>query len=510
MVAIVEPVSSTAQRLRDLTGLLGRFGLSRPPFPVTPDYEAWFLSARLQACLDDLVSAIALRKGFALVTGEVGVGKSTLARVLLEELRRGGACTSLVIHSVVRGAGLLRAIVDDFGVPHGGGGTAELLAALNRWLLERHAQGVDCVVLIDDAQALDVSSLELVRQLSNLETARDKLLQVVLVGQPELLDTLSRPEIRQLRSRIALHVHLEPLTPAELDAYLHHRLASAGNAEAFRMTPQALSLLARATGGVPRLVNLAMDRCLYALIGRDLRVADVALVRLALADAGVGLPSPRGATFVRRLALAGGALAASAAVAIAALVPGRDGDAPHPAIVAAAGPAGESPAETAPVRDDAPAPPSGWREFWQAHGFDTPPVDPPAAPLDAWIAGANAALAGHGWQLVALTGGAAPCAAATDLPLAAGNARERPRLVLFRAPAHDGLPPFGSSAVLVGWAQRRLHAAGLMAAGEVDATMGPRTAQALAGFQRRRGLVPSGVLDQATRHALSCAPGADA
>lgn len=271
-------------RRQRLDSLLQSLQLVREPFPVTPDHESYFFSPRLQIRYEELQSAVALRKGFVLVTGDVGVGKTTLARLLMKSMQGQGVRTALVINTFVQGTELLRVINRDFGL-EGEAETIEgLLDELHAFLLEQYAEGANCVLLIDDAQALSVASLELLRQLSNLETSRHKLLQLVLVGQPELLDLLGRADLRQLRSRIAMHLRLEPMTLEEMDAYIYHRLSSAGNGAALKVAPDALRMLWERTSGYPRRVHLVMDRCLFGALARRVTRIDQRLMREAIAE----------------------------------------------------------------------------------------------------------------------------------------------------------------------------------------------------------------------------------
>lgn len=271
-------------RRQRLDGLLKALHLVRDPFPVTPDYESYFFSPRLQVRYDELLSAVAWRKGFVLVTGDVGVGKTTLARLLIQAMQGEGVRSALVINTFAQGAELLRVINRDFGL-EGSAETIEgLIDELHGFLLEQFAAGSNCVLVIDDAQALTVDSLELLRQLSNLETTRHKLLQLVLVGQPELLDLLGRGDLRQLRSRIAMHLRIDPMTLEEMDAYIYHRLSTAGNGAALKVDADALKMLWEATAGYPRRVHLVMDRCLFGVLGRHLTRINRELMREAIAE----------------------------------------------------------------------------------------------------------------------------------------------------------------------------------------------------------------------------------
>lgn len=518
-------VLQSGQRARQLAALMNELGLVRPPFPATPDWESYFLSPRLEERMDDLISSLAMRRGFVLVTGEVGVGKTTLTRLLVEHLRREGTSAALVINTVSsRGVDLLRTILIDFGLTARGETPGELLAVLNAYLLQQHSRDVNCVLIIDDAQALDVPSLELIRQISNLETATQKLIQVVLVGQPELLETLGQHDLRQLRSRIALHLKLEPMPAEEIDAYIHHRLLKAGNASAFSMTPGALALLARTTGGYARLVNLVMDRCVFALLSHRTRVVDEKLMRLAIIDAGVPVADnirSRSAR-LRPVVIAGLAMAFAVALAatwvavrpdqrgwgaVLAGWAGADVSSAEPETVApgrvntarSAGAAGKV-ASLAPAADAS----TRWQSFWTSHGLDSGPFQAFQSDPSGWLEHANRQLGAMGWRVWLLEERRRVCHGGLGLELPIGPQRTERTLVLYRVPVEQGASRPGRPSETVRWAQQRLRAAGMLESADVDAVMGPRTEEALQKFQRSRRLSRSGELDGDTLYELAC------
>lgn len=243
---------------------LKRIGLDFNPFPVTPDSSYYFVSNKVESNLTELIHCIEARKGFMLVTGDVGKGKTTLSRRLITILKEQGTQVSLVFNSFLHGDSLLEAINRDFGIICENNIGAQL-QALNGYLLNLYQKGSNCVIVIDDAQHLDVQSLELVRQISNLETNHAKLVQIILIAQPEILNTLDYSEIRQLKSRIALHVRLDAFSQKEVQDYISYRLSVAGNCRRIKITRPALKILTEASGGIPRRINLIMDRCLYIL-----------------------------------------------------------------------------------------------------------------------------------------------------------------------------------------------------------------------------------------------------
>jgi general secretion pathway protein A len=239
------------------------YGLSAPPFSITPDPRFVFFSRRHREAFDHLLFGIKGRKGFIQITGEVGAGKTTICRAVLEQLRTGYA-TALILNPVMTGIQLLRAVLHELGQDDRGNDRVKLLQRLNAFLLAAAADGVEVVLFIDEAQDMPPELLEEVRLLSNLETDDRKLLQIVLVGQPELRDRLDRPELRQLRQRITVRYHIEPLDARETEAYILHRLSVAGSTGRPQFTPAAVRALHRYSRGIPRLINAACDTTLLA------------------------------------------------------------------------------------------------------------------------------------------------------------------------------------------------------------------------------------------------------
>jgi general secretion pathway protein A len=268
-------------------------GLISNPFPVTPDETNYFFTPAIEAIYEEMRHFIAMRKGFLMLTGDVGLGKTTLLRRLMASFDKSRYNTALILTSFLNQDELLEMVIRDFGLDVSlGSRRIEHLATLNEFLLAESKQGKINVLFIDDAQALDADALDVIRQLSNLETAQSKLIQVVLCGQPELNDTLSQYGLRQVKSRIALHRQLQPLDVEQTLAYIHHRLRHAGAVNQIEITAAGLQALFGSTGGFPRRIHHLMDRCLYALVAAGDREIDRNLVRRAAADLGWSNPEP--------------------------------------------------------------------------------------------------------------------------------------------------------------------------------------------------------------------------
>ena len=249
------------------------FGLKEPSFSITPDPQYLFLSGQHREALAHLLYGAGDGGGFVLLSGEVGTGKTTVCRAFLEQLPE-GVDVALVVNPAMTAAELLHAICDEFCVelPAGEPSVKVMLDQLNRFLLDAHARRRRPVVIIDEAQNLRPKVMEQVRLLTNLETSKQKLLQIFLIGQPELRTLLASPELRQLNQRVTARYHLTPLGARETAAYIEHRIAVAG-VDRPLFTPKALKRVHRRTGGVPRLINLLCDRALLgAAVSRRLQV----------------------------------------------------------------------------------------------------------------------------------------------------------------------------------------------------------------------------------------------
>jgi len=239
------------------------YGLTEPPFDITPNPRFLFYSAKHREAFNHMLYGIRERKGFVQMTGEVGAGKTTLCRAILEQLDEQFA-TALILNPVMSAAELVKAVALEFGLHVGGLDRLDMLALINQFLLKQAECGKDSVLIIDEAQDLTDDLLEQVRLLSNLETDNRKLLQIVLLGQPELRVRLNNPRLRQLRQRITVRYHLLPLTREEVVRYVQHRLQVSGANGTPYFTRPALWRVHRYSQGIPRLVNAVCDKALLA------------------------------------------------------------------------------------------------------------------------------------------------------------------------------------------------------------------------------------------------------
>jgi general secretion pathway protein A len=240
---------------------LAHYGLTEEPFSITPDPDFLFLGRQYQEGFFSLVHGIQSRKGFMEITGAVGSGKTTLYRAVLRHLGP-TIRAALVINPTLSAFQLLQTIVEDFEIEVQSKTKKDYFDALNRFLLDTVAHGSTAVVIMDEAQDLHPGALEQIRLLSNFETDKAKLLQIILVGQPELLDMLARPSLSQIRQRIAVSVDLAPLDREEMEQYIAHRIRVAGGNGMLIFDPPALEEIHRYSKGIPRLINVLCDKAL--------------------------------------------------------------------------------------------------------------------------------------------------------------------------------------------------------------------------------------------------------
>ena len=242
---------------------LNFYGLRENPFNVTSDPSFFYFSKAHRDALLHLIYGVKERKGFLELTGEVGAGKTTLCKTLLSKLDK-DTKTSFILNSNLSEIQLLDAIVEDYGIKPARRTKIALMRALNNFLLEELKAGSNVVLILDEAQNLKTSTLEAIRLLSNLETDKTKLFQILLVGQPELRRKLNSPALVQLRQRIGVRFHINSLEKDEIVHYIYHRLAVAGSSGDIHFTDDAIEKIFRYSDGIPRLINLVCDKTLLS------------------------------------------------------------------------------------------------------------------------------------------------------------------------------------------------------------------------------------------------------
>src|SRR5690348_5688741 len=272
------------------------FGLRANPFNVNPDPRYLFLTRRTEEALACLTYGIQSRKGFVLLTGEVGTGKTTLINKLLEWLRLQQVATAFIFNSRMNVPQFLDYMMADFGIPCDSKSKSQILQRLYNWLLDRYRAGETAVLIVDEAQNLSDEVLEEIRMLTNLETFTEKLLQIVLVGQPELEAKLKEPHLRQLRQRLTLRAKTHPLTPEETKAFVQQRLKIAGSNGQVIFEPDALAAIHQHANGIPRFVNLLCEHSLVSAFVDQKRTIDSNIVEAVARDFDLnernGEPSP--------------------------------------------------------------------------------------------------------------------------------------------------------------------------------------------------------------------------
>jgi general secretion pathway protein A len=240
------------------------FGLSRNPFEISPDPYFFYPTARHNEALANLYYGIRKQKGFVVITGEVGTGKSLLIRCLMQTLRQSNVAFAYIFNTTLNPREFLEYVLADLGLKYTGASKTDLLVTLNNFLVDRHRRGLTTALVVDEAQNLRPDVLEEIRLLTNLETERQKLFQIVLVGQPELDEKMDSTELRQLKQRIGLRCKLEPLDFEEVPHYIHKRLERAGAAERSQtMFPsETIGAVCRYSKGIPRLINTVCENAL--------------------------------------------------------------------------------------------------------------------------------------------------------------------------------------------------------------------------------------------------------
>jgi general secretion pathway protein A len=264
------------------------FGLRANPFNVNPDPRYLFLTRHTEEALACLTYGIQSRKGFVLLTGEVGTGKTTLLNKLMEWLRVQQVATAFIFNSQLNVPQFLEYMMADFGIPCDSKSKSQILLKLYNWLLDRYRAGETAVLIVDEAQNLSDEVLEEIRLMTNLETFTEKLLQIVVVGQPELDQKLKQPNLRQLRQRLTLRARTHPLTPEETRAYVAQRLRIAGSNGQQIFDPEALATIHRYSAGIPRVINLICEHCLVSAFVDHQKVVASSVVEAVARDFDLG------------------------------------------------------------------------------------------------------------------------------------------------------------------------------------------------------------------------------
>jgi general secretion pathway protein A len=253
------------------------YGIAEKPFSITPDPKFLYLGKTHKEAFAHLLYGIRERGGFIVITGEIGAGKTTLCRGLLSHLDE-DTLVAFIFNPTLSALELLKGINEDFGIPSEGTTKKELIDELNQFLLEKRKEGKNTVLIIDESQSLDGEVLEQIRLLSNLETETEKLLQIILIGQPEFRHILEQPRLLQLNQRVTVRYHLHALSAEETAEYIHHRLSVIDGEERIFFTPEAVKKIWRYTRGVPRLINVLCDRALLAGYGQRKKTIDGRMV----------------------------------------------------------------------------------------------------------------------------------------------------------------------------------------------------------------------------------------
>jgi general secretion pathway protein A len=264
------------------------FGLKENPFSLSPDTRYLFLSEQHRDALNCLIYGIKEKKGFVLISGDIGTGKTTICRSLINSLDD-SVETALIFNTAISDLELLETVIVEYGIDFQGDSKTKrnYIDALNDFLLKNFSAGKTAVLLIDEAQNLSHGALEQIRMLSNLETDTEKLIQIILIGQPELNNTLKLPALRQLNERITVRYDLKPLSPQEVREYIQHRLTIAQGPGSLKFTNGSFHLICNLTEGIPRRINALCDRSLLIAYTKNISKITRRIVNLAAHDIGI-------------------------------------------------------------------------------------------------------------------------------------------------------------------------------------------------------------------------------
>lgn len=259
------------------------FGLKEKPFNVTSDPAFLFFSRRHKEAFSHLIYGIKERKGFLEITGEIGTGKTTLCKALLNSLNK-DTKTALILNPDLSKFQLLKAVLQDLEIDVNKNSTVSLLAKLNEFLIQQLSLGNNVVLILDEAQNLKYSTLEQIRLLSNLETEKEKLLQIVLVGQPQLREKLKSSKLTQLHQRISVRYHISPLDKDEIVKYIKHRLSVAGSTNSVKFSKNAFEEIYRYSQGIPRLINILCDKAMLAAFVKETKTIDREMIKQCIEE----------------------------------------------------------------------------------------------------------------------------------------------------------------------------------------------------------------------------------
>jgi general secretion pathway protein A len=269
------------------------FGLQKLPFNLTPDPAFLYLPPKHGEALAGLTYAVLERKGFVVLTGDAGTGKTTLINSVLNQLPAGRVESSFLLNPTLTPSEFLEIVMLDFDIPDVPANKAQRLWKLQEFLARVHHQDRYAVLVIDEAHKLSLEILEEIRLLGNYESASEKFLQILLIGQPELDDLLNRRDLRQLRQRIALRLYIDPLTPSEAQEYIRARWAKAGAQQALPFSPDAMARIVQCSQGIPRLINSLCDSSLLAAYGDESPLVGTNYVRNAASNLGLAESLPQ-------------------------------------------------------------------------------------------------------------------------------------------------------------------------------------------------------------------------
>jgi len=253
------------------------------PFNMTPDSKFFYPSSKHEEALNCILVAISQRSGFVVITGEIGSGKTTVCRALMNKLDP-TTKIALILNTHLGKKELLTTILEDLGIEYKSTSKTHLLSALNKYLVKQTTNDTNVVLIIDEAQNLTPSVLEEVRMLSNFETEKEKLIQIVLIGQPELRKKLMLPKLEQFKQRVVLNYHIEPLNYEETCNYIKFRLIKAGNDAANIFTKGAIDEIYKYSNGVPRLINLACNNSLISGLVYEIKIIDYKIAKEAIGE----------------------------------------------------------------------------------------------------------------------------------------------------------------------------------------------------------------------------------